>query len=348
MRHLRRFTGIVAIATAVSTMLLTAVPARATFPGKNGRIAFRRYLNDTHTRAAIFTINTDGTGLLQLTHPRRGVAHEVPDWSPDGRWIAYERDWGTCCPETHPRHIFRIRADGIGRKDLTQPNCPALSPPVPTDTCYEESLPAWSPNGKRIAFIRIFGSCPPHCGTDLFDVFIMRANGTHVRRITKSPPRYMDVSVMWSPDGTRLVFVRSDEGRDPSRDAVFTVHVDGTHLHQLTPWRLDAGDSPDWSPDGRWILFRSHTGGGHPSNVYLVHPNGSGLHRITSASGGDFTWLSSSFSPDGTRITVGRYPAAGPAGNADVYVMNVDGSGLEDVTNSVKWDSAPDWGPLPT
>ena len=102
MRQLRRFTAIAAIATVVSTMLLTAVPARATFPGKNGRIAFRRYLNDAHTRAAIFTINPDGTGLLQLTHPRRGVAHEVPDWSPDGKWIAYERDWGACCPETHP------------------------------------------------------------------------------------------------------------------------------------------------------------------------------------------------------------------------------------------------------
>ena len=61
MRHSRHFTAIVAIATGVSTMLLTAVPARATFPGKNGRIAFRRYLNDAHTRAAIFTINPDGT-----------------------------------------------------------------------------------------------------------------------------------------------------------------------------------------------------------------------------------------------------------------------------------------------
>ncbi len=50
-----------AIATIASPMLPPAVPARATFPGKNGWFAFRRYVNDGHSRAAIFTINTDAT-----------------------------------------------------------------------------------------------------------------------------------------------------------------------------------------------------------------------------------------------------------------------------------------------
>ena len=79
-----------------------------------------------------------------------------------------------------------------------------------------------------------------------------------------------------------------------------------------------------------------------------MHPDGSDLHRITDNQGGTYTWASYSFSPDGTMITVARSPGAGAAGNADIYVMNVDGTGLQDITNSPTWDSAPDWGPVPT
>jgi Tol biopolymer transport system component len=76
----------------------------------------------------------------------------------------------------------------------------------------------------------------------------------------------------------------------------------------------------------------------------MIHPNGTGLHRITNT-GGDIAWLSSSFSPNGTMIVTSRTPGFGAAGNADVYVMNVDGTGLQNITTSARWDSAPDWGP---
>jgi Tol biopolymer transport system component len=56
-------------------------------------------------------------------------------------------------------------------------------------------------------------------------------------------------------------------------------------------------------------------------------------------------WQSGSFSPNGKKITAGKAPGVGPAGNADVYVMNIDGSGRRNVTKSTPWESAPDWGP---
>lgn len=52
-------------------------------------------------------------------------------------------------------------------------------------------------------------------------------------------------------------------------------------------------------------------------------------------------WISSSFSPDGTMIVTSGSPGVGDPGNADVDVMNVDGSGLVNVTESVRWDSGP-------
>ncbi len=79
--------------------------------------------------------------------------------------------------------------------------------------------------------------------------------------------------------------------------------------------------------------------------MYLIHPNGTGLHRITTSPQHVHQWGAFSFSPDGTMITVAHNLGEGK--NADIYVMNLDGSGLRDVTNSAIFDSAPDWGPRP-
>jgi TolB protein len=333
----RMMAGIAAI-TAVATILLSVVPAGATPPGVNGRLVFRRYFNPQHTHGALFTINPDGSGLFQVTHPGRGVLDNEPDWSADGQWIVYERN-----VRNGPTRLFKIHPDGTGRTALSG-TC--------TGNCVFDADGAFSPDGTRIAFARVFGAHGKCCfrGGPLF---VMDADGTQPQQVTQqriplATQRYDDSGPQWSPDGTRLVFERYDTKRD--KHAICTVRLDGSDLRRLTPWTLDAGDHPDWSPDGRWILFHSNEPhrAGTQDNVFLIHPNGTGMHRITHTFGDHFEWLSSSFSPDGTMITVSRYPGHGKAGNADVYVMNVDGSDLRDVTNSFAWDSATDWGPEPS
>jgi Tol biopolymer transport system component len=321
------------LASLVVGPLLTVGPARATPSGENGRIAYRLWFNDEHTRAGIFTIDPDGSNKQQVTHPRRGVLNLTPDWSPDGRWIAYVR---APADRLHPR-IWRIRPNGTGARSLSS-TCTA------SINCRIDDDPAWSPNGRRIAFTRVFGR-----DLERVELMVMRADGTHVRNVTHrtGSMRYEDWAPQWSPSGKRLVFHRVDKERGLS--AIFTTRLDGTRKRQLTPWKLDAGGKSDWSPDGCWIVFRSYISTDiERSNIWLVHPNGSGLHRITSAAGGSITWLSSTFSPNGLRIVTARAPGVGDAGNADVYVINLDGSGLRNVTQSVRWDSTPDWGPRKT
>src|SRR4029453_13883390 len=128
---MRRFAGAVAtIATCV--VLFAAQPALATYPGRNGLISFRRYLNARHTRGAIFTIDSDGTGERQVTHPKRGELNWQQDWSPNGRWIAYQREGG-------PRlfdDVFKIRANGTNKTYLSA-SC--------TDPCKADYTPFSSP-----------------------------------------------------------------------------------------------------------------------------------------------------------------------------------------------------------
>jgi TolB protein len=313
-------------------MLLTGVlgQAQATVRGKNGRIAFRRYLNKAETRGAIFTIKPDGTGERQITHPRRGFVTDEPDWSPNGRWIVYHHE----AEGEFPSRLFKIRPDGSNRKHLS-------------GTCERpcgDSFPAWSPKGKRIALQR------ESCGTgmnNLIAIYVMRADGTHPRRVTHknatcaSSHRFSDHTPQWSPSGNRLTFERFDNKR--GKQAIFTIRLDSSGLRRLTPWRIDAS-APDWSPNGRWIVFRTQEQSETRGNIALVHPDGTGFHRITH-SRGKHKWLSSSFSPNGKKIQAGRVPGRGKAGNADVYVMNLDGTGLRNVTKSGAWESASDWGP---
>jgi Tol biopolymer transport system component len=326
--------SMVAVVSLVSVALVlgSSMPAGATFEGTNGRIAFRQYFNDAHTYGAIFTINPDGTDLQQVTHPRNGVLHDQADWSPNGKWIAFQRVGEVCTPSECPRdRLFKVRADGKHLKLLDKGL--GCSPTY----CPGDYEPAWSPNGKQIAFYRDTGRGA------VVGLFVMRVNGTHTSQVTEkdTPTRYDDEAPQWSPDGTRLVFQRFNKAT--GLFAVFTVRLDGTHDRRLTPWAMGAGGNPDWSPDGRWILFQSHIEDGEPRDVCVVHPKGTDLHCLTHATA-TTSFLRAGFSPDGTMIVTAMVPGAGAPGNADVFVMDADGTDLHDVTDTVQWDSGPDWG----
>ena len=74
---------LIAVVAVTVTLVATTTGAYATAPGGNGRIVFRRFLDVGKTRAALFTVNVDGTKVRQVTHPGAGVVDVEPDWSPN-------------------------------------------------------------------------------------------------------------------------------------------------------------------------------------------------------------------------------------------------------------------------
>lgn len=151
-------------------------------------------------------------------------------------------------PDT-PDQIFTIKPDGTGKKQLTN------------DPSTNNQTPAFSPDGKKIVFVRY----DPQAGRS--DIYIKALDGG-LRRVTNDPAR--EFGPVFSPGGGRIAFAR--EAAVPgctvcaSPSELATVNTNGTHLRVITHTPNSAEpESPDWAPAGRrlvFTLFNFNTDGG--------------------------------------------------------------------------------------
>lgn len=251
----------------------------------------------------IYTIHEEGSNSLKVIDAPIGLNHH--DFSADGTKYAAVGYVGANF-STWSIHTFN--ADGTNLVRLT------------TEEGVWDSEPAWSPDGRRIAFTRIY---PKQNRRE--ELWLMNADG--------NDPHYIGVegvAAKWSPDGTQLIYA----SKRPDQYDIYTCAVDGKDERQLT----DAGANeilPAYSPDGSRIAFCALTGEmNKPENlktleIYTMNPDGSGLLQLTDneCCDGYPRW-----SPDGSRFVFSsdRHEAF----RWEVYVMNTDGMNIRRVTNS--------------
>ena len=172
-----------------------------------------------------FVINADGSGLRQVDPgcppgiPTTQVCEEnVPAWSPDAKRIAFGWAFGKL---KQLRGDEWIEVGAIGVMDVDGGNARQLTQ-LKRPTTSEDSEPVWSPDGRRIAFVRLNSTARP---LDKHAVFVINADGSAARQVT---PWKLDAGDHpdWSPDGSRLLF-RSPEGGGFAGTSLYTISVDG-------------------------------------------------------------------------------------------------------------------------
>ena len=233
----------------------------------------------------------------------------TPSFSPDGKRIVYTVEMEDKSGELRMLDVDTARTNLIRKTEL-----PATEP-------------AWSPDGKRVAFVdRIDGNS---------EVCAANPDGSGFANLTNNPST--DINPSWSPDGARLAFV-SYRG-EPRGAQLYTMNVDGGDPRPITP-RKGWESNPVWSPDGAGIVFvcDRDDSPGNLLDICQVNADGNDEKHILFHRNHD---TQPAVSPDGARIAF----VALSDGNAEIYIMKRDGSGLRRLTRDPADDTSPNWSP---
>ena len=303
------------------TPLMVAIDAQA-------QIAF---VSDRDRNDEIYVMDDDGKNQRNLTnHPSDDYA---PSWSPDGTRIVFMSDRDGPVPKGGGLATFEIYvmdADGGNQQRLT--NHPR-----------HDGNPAWSPDGKRIAFTSYRdGHVHAIHGWPTEEIYVMDANGGNPQHLTNdlNDDRYPS----WSPDGKRIVFSSERDGHfigefEITSSEIYLMDADGGNQQRLTENRKN-DYAPSWSPEGTRIVFESDRKGDFINfEIYVMDADGGNQQRLTENRVDDW---SPSWSSDGKRIAF-TSDKEGDFKNFEIYVMDADGGNPQNLTNHLRNDVSPAW-----
>ena len=224
------------------------------FSPDGNHIAFYRQ-HSAAARAGIYLTSVGSDQFVQLSNNEDDCC---PVWSPDGRRIAFSRE--------HNREysIYLVPADRGGAQKLKAEKAFATQPAafqVSSSLSFERKLDTngvipsrgeidWSPDGKSIVFAGPSG------------LYRLGVEDAALHRVTQSPPGAEDWGPQFSPDGTTLMFVRARQIGAP--DEVWTAPTKGGEGHRLLAERGRIVSPPQWSYDGKSVIYSSNRSG-HPA-----------------------------------------------------------------------------------
>jgi TolB protein len=262
------------------------------------------FQSNRHGSLDIFVMATDGSEVRRLSELR--AADHSPTISPDGTRIAFVSD------REGISSVFVMGMNGDDQRRVT-------------DGSDEEDEPSWSSDGTSLYFRRHRGSGP--------EVWVVDVESGSLEQVTDGHVSFKLPTV--SPDGSELLANVSKE--DAMEIWVLDIVGGGTQLVQSpTDWSM----MPRWSPDGTEIVYASAEGPpflGGSVELHLIGADGLNDRAVTSA--GTVSEYPC-WSPTGRRIAFQGYRD----GDFEIFVMNVDGSAITQLTDNDAFDGRPSWG----
>ncbi|MFL6770981.1 MAG: S9 family peptidase [Sphingomicrobium sp.] len=307
-------------------------------------LAFLADRGGEDAKAQVWLMPADGGEARQVTKLPDGVEDFV--WSPDGRRLAViawdpERSEGTPKPKNPPPIVtsrYQFKEDGTGyltsrRKHLYVVDVDGGKAALLTPGDHDEQLPAWSPDGRTIAYVTKRGADPDrHLN---FDIYLVAPEaGATERQLTSFPGSdldpYWESRPSWSPDGRHIAYLQSGEDKwiyyAPWQLAV----IDASTGKSTLPAPIDMSlYKPRWAPDGRSVLsLVERNRETHLSRIDLADG------RVTALTNGPRFDTDFAIAPNG-RIAV--------LGGDDLHpyeVSAIEGSKLRPLTNHNAWLAA--------
>jgi WD40-like Beta Propeller Repeat len=285
----------------LAQLLIGVAPAAAEFPGPSGRIFFTTPTRfDFPPACGAASVSANGTGY-ECVDP----FGFDPSVSPNHRLITEER------PGV-PVQVYSVNLAGRGARRLTSTSGP------------DNLAPTFSPDSRRILYFQNGGNAD--------GVYVMNADGSGQRRLTADA----GFGPVFSPNGAQIAYFGT---------GITIAGADGGGSHAILantrtfipPSAIvtQTNSEPNWSPDGRQIIFTRQTAtiapGSHSIqvDVYVMNADGTGVRQLTSTPG--VNEEEPSWSPDGLRIAYFKMPERNPDGLGEIWVMNADGGGARRV-----------------
>ncbi len=206
-----------------------------------------RHFN-SYPGANLYIINVDGSGLIPL--PNAPGGDYDPSWSPDGNQIAF-----TSLRKEGVPGIYILNLLDYSVKSLVDDETRAIS------------QPAWSPNGKVIAYVNSDNR-----------IWVMDVNGKNRHSLISGEGDYIISGPSWSPDSSVVIYTRQ-----VLSDTTGTTNLMAVTYTEEGTLPVDVPNSQlvldvNYSFDGYWLLFTSWFSGNH--DIYVMRTNGVERHPI--------------------------------------------------------------------